>query len=108
MPEGSDQLMKRRTRRARQVLPFRMPRVSDGWPGRYWFAALGIFVLLYVSWLIWQWIPFGQNLVGEVILLPVNATAAVMAWQASRNVGDRSRLVLAWRLISLGLYGQLA
>ena len=85
-----------------------MPRASDGWPGRYWFAALGIFVLLYVSWLIWQWIPFGQGLVGDVILLPVNAAAALMAWQASRSVGEPRRLVLAWRLISLGLYGQLA
>ena len=58
---------------------------SGGWPGRGWFASLGIYLLVYVSWLIWSWIPLGQSLVGEVILLPINAAAAVLAWQASRS-----------------------
>ena len=60
---------------------------------------LGIYLLVYVSWLIWGWIPLGQSLVGEVILLPINAAAAVLAWQASRRVRGPRRLVLAWRLI---------
>jgi two-component system cell cycle response regulator len=81
---------------------------SSGWPAPGWFAILGVFLLVYVSWLIWRWIPFGQSLVGEVILLPINGAAAVMAWQASRSLLGPRRLVLAWRLISLGLFGQLA
>ena len=81
---------------------------SGGWPGRGWFASLGIYLLVYVSWLIWSWIPLGQSLVGEVILLPINAAAAVLAWQASRSARGPRRLVWAWRLISLGLFGQLA
>ena len=63
---------------------------------------------MYISWLIWGWIPLGQSLVGEVILLPINAAAAVLAWQASRKARGQRRLFLAWRLISLGLFGQLA
>ena len=81
---------------------------SGGWPGRGWFAILGIFLMVYVSWLIWRWIPFSQSLVGEVILLPINAAAAVLAWQASHSARGPRRLVWAWRLISLGLFGQLA
>jgi two-component system, cell cycle response regulator len=94
--------------RERQARPARAPRLSAGWPGRGWFAFLGIYLLLYISWLIWGWIPFNQDLVGQVILLPINAAAAVLAWQASRNVRGRYRLALAWRLIALGLFGQLA
>jgi two-component system cell cycle response regulator len=85
-----------------------VPRPSGGWPGPGWFVVLGIFLLLYVSWLIWAWIPFNQDLVGQVILLPINAAAAALAWQASRTVRGPYRLVLAWRLIALGLFGQLA
>jgi two-component system cell cycle response regulator len=94
--------------RERDARPRWAPRLSGGWPGRGWFVVLGIFLLLYVSWLIWAWIPFNQDLVGQVILLPINAAAAALAWQASRTVRGRYRLVLAWRLIALGLFGQLA
>ena len=69
---------------------------------------LGIYLLVYISWLIWAWIPFNQDLVGHTILLPIDATAAVLAWQASRTVGERHRLALAWRLIALGVLGQFA
>jgi two-component system, cell cycle response regulator len=95
-------------RRQHGARPAFMTSRSGGWPGPRWFTILGIYLLVYVSWLTWQWIPFGQNLVGDVILLPINAAAAAFAWQASRNVRERRRLVLAWRLISLGLFGQLA
>jgi len=92
----------------RQARSARAPRLSGGWPGRGWFVVLGVFLLVYVSWLIWAWIPFNQDLVGQVIMLPINAAAAALAWQASRNVRGRYRLALAWRLIALGLFGQLA
>jgi two-component system cell cycle response regulator len=80
----------------------------DGRVGPRLLALTGIYLLAYVSWLIWSWIPFDQNLVGAIILLPINAAAAALAWQASRRVCGPSRLVLAWRLMSLGLYAQLA
>ena len=47
-------------------------RASVGWPAPGWFVVLGIYLLVYISWLIWGWIPFGEGLVGEVILLPIN------------------------------------
>jgi two-component system cell cycle response regulator len=101
-------LVRSAPRREGQARPDWRTRRSSGWPGPGWFAVLGIYLLVYVSWLIWGWIPFGQSLVGEVILLPINAAAAVLAWQASCSVRGPRRLVLAWRLISLGLFGQLA
>lgn len=104
----TDRLAMPARRRLARARPDWNTRASGGWPGPGWFAALGIYLLVYISWLIWEWIPFGESLVGEVILLPINAWAAAMAWQASRNVREPHRLVLAWRLISLGLFGQLA
>jgi two-component system, cell cycle response regulator len=103
-----DTLVRRAPRREGEARPGWRTRRSSGWSGQGWFAVLGIYLLVYVSWLIWGWIPFGQSLVGEVILLPINAAAAVLAWQASCRVRGPRRLVLAWRLISLGLFGQLA
>ena len=94
--------------RERDALRHGATASSGGWPAPGWFAALGIYLLVYVSWLIWGWIPFGQKSVGEVILLPIYAAAAVMAWQASRTGPKPRQLVLAWRLISVGLSGQLA
>ena len=88
--------------------PRRASQVDGGWPGRGWTLVLGVYLLFYVSWLIWAWIPFNQDLVGHVILLPINAAAATLAWHASRTVSGRYRLALAWRLIALGLFGQLA
>lgn len=82
--------------------------VSMRWPGRAWFLVLGAYLLFYVSWLLWSWIPLNENLVGQVIMDPINAAAALMAWQASRAARGSRRVALAWRLVSLGLFGQLA
>ena len=99
----------RPTRAARQrECGARPSHLPGGWPARGWFVLLSVYLLLYVSWLVWAWIPFNQNLVGQVILLPINAAAAALAWQASRTVRGRFRLAMAWRLIALGLFGQLA
>jgi two-component system cell cycle response regulator len=38
----------------------------------------------------------------------MNALAALMAWQVSRRVRGSRRVALAWRLTSLGLFGQFA
>jgi two-component system cell cycle response regulator len=102
-----DRLIRGATQREREAPPRPAP-LSSEWPRRGWFVGLGFYLLVYVSWLIWGWIPCNQVLVGHLILLPINAAAAVLAWQASRNVQRRYRLALAWRLIALGLFGQLA
>jgi signal transduction histidine kinase len=58
-------------------------------------------VLVYTSWLFAGWIPGDRAVVADLLFLPITATAAWAAWTASRS--DR----LAWRLIALGLGGQL-
>jgi signal transduction histidine kinase len=58
-------------------------------------------VLVYTSWLFTGWIPGDRAVVADLLFLPITATAAWAAWTASSS--DR----LAWRLISLGLGGQL-
>jgi diguanylate cyclase (GGDEF)-like protein len=83
-------------------------RAPGAWPSRGWFVVLGLYLLVYVSWLLWHWIPLDDSLVGHVMLEPINAAAALLAWQASRRVRGSRRIVLAWRLVSLALLGQFA
>jgi two-component system cell cycle response regulator len=83
-------------------------RASGEWPGRAWFVGLGVYLMVYLSWLLWRWIPFDDTLVGSAILQPINGAAALLAWQASRSARSSRRVALAWRLVSLGLFGQLA
>ncbi len=87
-----------------------MMRGSHGpsWrPGRAWVLVLGSYLLLYISWQLFHWLPF-DGVLDHVMSKPVDAAAALVAWQASRKVRASRRTALAWRLISLGLMGQLA
>jgi two-component system cell cycle response regulator len=70
-------------------------------------VCLGGYLLLYLSWQLFHWLPF-DDVVGHVITKPIDVAAAVAAWQASRRVRGAWRTALAWRLISLGLVGQFA
>jgi two-component system cell cycle response regulator len=72
-----------------------------------WLAGLTAYLLFYVSWLAWDWIPVGGTIISQVILQPLNVAAAITAWQASRRVASSPRLALVWRLIALGLIGQI-
>jgi two-component system cell cycle response regulator len=81
---------------------------SGGWPGRGWFVVLGLYLLVNVSWLLWDWIPLDDGLVGHVMLEPINAVAALMAWRVSRTVRGSRRTAVAWRLVSLALLAQFA
>jgi two-component system cell cycle response regulator len=81
---------------------------SGGWPGRGWFVVLGVYLLVYISWLVWRWIPIDQKLIGLAFVDPLNLVAALLAWQVSRRARGSRRRALAWRLISLALAGQTA
>jgi diguanylate cyclase (GGDEF)-like protein len=83
-------------------------RASGAWPGRGWFVVLGVYLLVYMSSLIWRWIPVDQSLVGQAAMSPLALVAALLAWQASRRVRGSRRVVLAWRLVCLALLGQFA
>jgi two-component system cell cycle response regulator len=80
---------------------------SGGRPGAAWFVALGGYLLVYISWQLFHWLPF-DDVVAHVIEKPINATAALVAWQASGRVRASHRTALAWRLMALGLVGQFA
>jgi two-component system, cell cycle response regulator len=90
------------------VGPVTKTRAAGGWPSRRWFVALGVYLLVYISWLVWRWIPVSEKQIGLVFVDPLNLVAALLAWQTSRTVRGSRRLALAWRLISLALVGQFA
>ena len=69
---------------------------------------LGVYLLVYISSLVWRWIPVDQSLVGQAAMSPLALAAAVLAWQASRRVRGSRRTALAWQLVSLALLGQFA
>jgi two-component system cell cycle response regulator len=73
-----------------------------------WLTGLTAYLLFYVSWLAWTWIPVGDKIIGQVILQPLNVAAAITAWQASRRMASSRRLALMWRLTALALLGQVA
>jgi signal transduction histidine kinase len=80
---------------------------AGGWPARGWFMAVGIYLLVYMSWQLFHWLPSDAT-VGHVITLPMDIGAPVVAWLASRWARGSQRTVLAWRLFALALVGQLA
>lgn len=80
---------------------------SSGRPSAAWFVVLGGYLLLSISWQLFHWLPYDE-VVSLLIAKPIDAAAVFVAWQASRRVRASHRTALAWRLISLGLAGQLA
>jgi signal transduction histidine kinase len=64
---------------------------------------LGAFLLLYVSWQLLGWIPGSRQNVGDLLLLPVDAGAALAAWWASRRCAPAGALRSFWRLLALAL-----
>jgi hypothetical protein len=71
-------------------------------------AGLGAYVVLYVSWLVFHWIPGDRDVVGGVLQQPTNVVAIATVWWASRRARNAPRVALSWRLIMWGLIGQLA
>ncbi len=66
-------------------------------------VALGAFVLLYLSWQIFDWIPGSRQSVGDLLLLPIDAAAVYAAWRASLRCAGSSRLRSFWRLMAFAL-----
>jgi signal transduction histidine kinase len=65
--------------------------------------ALGVFLLLYLSWQLFGWIPADRQDVGDLLLLPLDACAAWAAWWASGRCAAAVRLRSFWRLLALAL-----
>jgi signal transduction histidine kinase len=66
-------------------------------------AALGAYLLLYLSWQLFAWIPGGTQDVGDLLILPVDAAAVCAAWWASRRCAESGRLRSFWRLLAIAL-----
>ena len=78
-------------------------RLSD----RTRLALRGGFLLVYFSWLAFQWIPLQDRLVGALFYVPLNGLAVWAAWGASRRTRAIPRVRQAWLLIALGLAGYM-
>jgi signal transduction histidine kinase len=70
-------------------------------------VALGMFLALYVSWQLLDWIPGGRQAVGDLLLLPVDAAAVCAAWRASRRCAGSARLRSFWVLMAIALAAEL-
>lgn len=106
--DGMRTLVAAGTRSGRNAGPGSPARASGGWPGRGWFVVLDLYLLVYISWLLWHWIPLNGSLVGHLMTDPINGVSALLAWQAAQRARGSRRVALAWRLMSLGLFGQFA
>jgi hypothetical protein len=63
-------------------------------------VALAAIVLLYLSWQLLHWIPGNRESVGDLLILPIDATAVGAAWCASRRCSGAPRLRSFWRLMA--------
>ena len=84
--EGMRRLVFAGTRAGREARTGTAARASGEWPRRGWFVVLGVYLLVFLSSLVWRWIPVDQSLVGQAAMAPLSLVAAVLAWQASRRV----------------------
>jgi signal transduction histidine kinase len=66
-------------------------------------VALGAFLLVYLSWQLFGWIPGGRQNVGDLLLLPIDAAATLAAWCASRRFARSDPLGSFWRWIAFAL-----
>lgn len=70
-------------------------------------AALGAYLLVYLSWQLLGWIPGPRETVGDLLILPVDVAATLAAWCASRRCARSDRLRSFWRWIALALAAEM-
>jgi diguanylate cyclase (GGDEF)-like protein len=70
-------------------------------------ATLGAFLLLYLSWQAFRWIPGSVTQVGDAFFLPIGAAAVFACWGAARRCAQVPRLRWFWRLMALAISAQL-
>jgi diguanylate cyclase (GGDEF)-like protein len=77
-------------------------------PTRRTSLALAAFVVLYLSWQAFDWLPVRREIAGDTLLLVISAAAAWAACAASRHAQGPAQLSGAWRLVALAILGQSA
>ncbi len=68
---------------------------------------LGAFLLLYLSWQLFHWIPGGVTQIGDVFFPLIEVAAILACWRASRRCAEVNRLRWFWRLTALATAAQL-
>ena len=71
-------------------------------------ALVGGFLLLYLSWQAFHWIPGNTSQVGDLFFIPIDAAAVFACWRASRRCSAVARLRGFWLLVALAIASQLA
>ncbi len=66
------------------------------------------FLLVYLSWQAFRWIPGSRTQVGNLFFLPVGAGAAFACWRASRRCSTVADLKWFWRFMAAAITCQLA
>lgn len=70
--------------------------------------AMALVLFAYGSWQLFRWAPASDDhLIGDGFFYVVTGTAVWASWSASRRCRLSPKLRRAWRLVSLGLLGQL-
>ncbi len=70
--------------------------------------ALVGFLLLYLSWQAFRWIPARKELVGDLAFAPLTIAAMYTAWRAADRCTGSRRLRQAWRLLAVAAAVYLA
>jgi signal transduction histidine kinase/CheY-like chemotaxis protein len=76
-------------------------------PSRAAILGLSAYVLVYVSWQLFGWIPGSRQDVGDLLIVPVDAAAVCAAWWASRRCAQVERLRSFWRMMAIALAAEM-
>jgi len=69
-------------------------------------AALGAYLLLYLSWQLFHWLPGPQER-GQAFLIPADAAAVWATWMAGRRCAGAPELRRFWRTMSAAMAAEL-
>lgn len=72
------------------------------------YALLAGYLLVYLSWQAFAWLPVEQSLAGDLLGLPLNLAAVCASWAAARRASASKRVSRAWVWVTLALAGQAA
>ncbi|HWJ50794.1 MAG TPA: HAMP domain-containing sensor histidine kinase, partial [Solirubrobacteraceae bacterium] len=69
-------------------------------------VAITAFVLVYVSWQLFGWIPGSREHTGDLLILPADGAAIATSWYASRRCAEAGGLRTFWRLLTVALLAE--
>ena len=71
-------------------------------------ALAGAYLLLYLSWQAFRWIPGSASQIGNLFFLPIGAAATFACWKASRRGWAVAYVRWFWRFLALAIACELA